>query len=95
MSLSNKIPNFSKQILSRLKENAQKSKMSARLSAGIIQNGNLINCQTNQDRSYLRGVASCSMHAEKAAINNYYGRSLKFIKNRWWILREKRKYKKS
>jgi len=89
---SSRIQNFSQNVLSSLINTAAaKGSMQARLCAGIMKNNNvLINKAVNQDRSYLRGISSCSLHAEIAAISSYFGKSL-FYNRRWCILPNKRK----
>mgnify|MGYP004154406287 CR=1 FL=1 len=88
---SSRIQNFSQNVLSSLINTASKGTMQARLCAGVMKNNNvLINKAVNQDRSYLRGYASCSLHAEIAAISSYFGKSL-FYNKRWCILPYKRK----
>ena len=69
---SSRIQNFSQNVLSSLINTAAaKGSMQARLCAGIMKNNSvLINKAVNQDRSYLRGISSCSLHAEIAAISS-------------------------
>ena len=82
--------NFSQTILSSLINKATQGSMQSQLCAGIMKNNVLINKAVNQNRTYLRGYSSCSLHAEVAAISSFYGKSLSYNK-RWCILPPKRK----
>lgn len=75
---------------------AKKSNINvAQLAAGILVNGKISSINCNENRTMLRGVTRCSIHAEIGAIKKHYGRSLKHNGQRYCILRQGKKKKES
>ena len=87
------VKRFSPSIISPLIARAQTSNVDARLASAILKNGKMVTISNNQDRSMLRGVQRCSLHAEMSVLRAHYGSSLKSKGKRYCILREKRKKK--
>ena len=85
---------FSPSITSPLKEVAKRSNITvAQLAAAVLVNGKISSINCNENRTMLRGITRCSIHAEIGAIMKYYGRTLKHNGQRYCILRQRKKKK--
>lgn len=89
MSLSQK----NLRIINKLTPIAKKSDINIKLAATLINGSKIIGRPTcNTNRTYCRGKICPSMHAEAAAIMQFYGKSLVWSdKHGWRVLREKGK----
>lgn len=86
---------FTNILSSQLIPEAQKSICTHKLSAGIIKNGKLMgHVHHNGYATAVRGCRCSSLHAEAAAIINYYP-DLKYSDSKgWFLLRSKGQKKK-
>jgi deoxycytidylate deaminase len=76
-----------KNLINKLIIQADKSKIEYKLAAGIIKTGKLIDLpKCNSVRNICHGFYSGSLHAEARAIINYFGKSIKYVKNKGWTL---------
>ena len=89
--------NLLNRYLPLLREKALNSTLHTKLSACLINKQKMISKpQCNINSTICRGNICSSIHAEAHVLLIHYGKNLVFDKNRWYLLRKKRKlYKKS